>query len=217
MKEAIMAKEIAVSAEVHPVIVALENAEEPTAAIEGYRGTSDDTVVRIYPALDMSAYVEIPREAVVYLEAEKEGEPGSVRVFVRASSEILTVQRYRMRAADWIRRLPPIQPRQTFWTCAGQCEGVFVDLVIRIHVDEARALTETNPQLQELLLAQIAQRKHEAKRALLFCLSNCVDTYGAPSFMAVPDASAPSGFRVERFSLPGYHAMLVARHLEKPE
>lgn len=127
------------------------------------------------------------------------------------------MRRYRVRAADWMRELPPILPRPTFWTCAGQCEGVFADLAIRIHVDEARALAETNPQRQQVLLAQIAQRKHEAKQALLTCLSSCVDTYGAPPFMAVPDASAPGGFRVERFSLPAYHALLVARHLEKPE
>jgi hypothetical protein len=40
---------------------------------------------------------------------------------------------------------------------------------------------------------------------------------GAPPFMAVLDASVPGGFRVERFSPSGYHQILVARHLEKPE
>jgi hypothetical protein len=220
MKEVIMATEIAAGTKVHPVIAALENADEPAVVIDGFLGTSVDTVVRLYQALDMSAYVEIPREAVIYLEAQKTGETGAVRAFVRASSEILNVRRYRVRAADLVREfgeLPPIQRRPTFWTCAGQCEGVFIDLAIRIHVDEARALNETNPQRQQVLFAQIAQRKHEAKQALLTCLSTCVDTYGVPPFMAVPDASAPGGFRVERFSLLGYHAMLVARHLEKPE
>jgi hypothetical protein len=218
MKEAIMEEEVAAAgAKIHPVIAALEKIDEATVVIHGYRGTSDDASLRLYPALETSAYVEIPKGAVVHLQAEEDGEPGSVRAFVRASSEISTVQRSRVRAADWNRALPPIQPRPTFWRCAGQCEGVFVDLVIRIHIDEARALMETDPQRQQVLLAQIAQQKHEAKKALLFCLTNCVDTYGAPRFMAVPDASARGGFRLEPFSLPGYHALLVARHLEAPE
>jgi hypothetical protein len=94
---------------------------------------------------------------------------------------------------------------------------VFVDQAIQIHQDETRCLAETNPQRQQVCLAQLEQRKFEATRALNFCLASCVDTYGAPPFMAVPDASAPNGFRIERFSLGGYHAMLVERHLQKPE
>lgn len=95
-----METEIAAGAEVHPVVAALEKAGEPAVVIRGYRGTSDDAVVRLYHSLGTSACVEIPRAAVVYLEAEKSSEPGAVRAFVRASSEILTVQRYRVRAAD---------------------------------------------------------------------------------------------------------------------
>lgn len=69
---------------------------------------------------------------------------------------------------------------------------MFVDQAIQIHQDEGRCLAETNPQRQQLCLAQIAQRKFEAERALYFCLSSCVDTYGAPPFMAVPEAPLPA-------------------------
>lgn len=180
----------------------------------------------MYHALDTSAYIEIPREAIVYLEEEESSEPGAIRAFVRASGEILSVRRYRIRAADWAHvrvanwplQLPPPQPSPSFWTCAGGCESRFAALASDILRAETRCLAETNSQRQQLCLGQIAERKSEAKRALYFCLSRCVDTYGAPPvFIAVPDASAPSGFRMEPFSLGGYHAMLVTRHLEKPE
>lgn len=224
LKETIMETEIVKFPKVHPVIAALEKANEQAVIIRGYIGTSEDKILRLYQDLDTSSYIEIPRETVLHLETENHGEVGSVRAYVRASSEILTVQRSRVRAADWadVRigdrplELPPIRPKPTFWTCAGECEGVFIDLAIRILQDEARALTESNPTRQQVLLAQIEQRKFEAKRALLFCLSNCVDRYGAPLFMIVPDPTAPSGFRIERFSLAGYHQILVERHLEKP-
>ena len=219
-----MEKEIAAGVEVHPVIAALEKADEPTVVIHGYRGTSDDAVVRLYHALDTSAYVEIPKAAVIYLEAEKSSEPSAVRAFVRASSEILSVQRCRMRAADWpsIRvadwppQLPPLQRRPSFWTCAGGCETTFVNKVSQILVDESSCLIETNPQRAVECRGRIETDKFEAKRALNFCLSLCIDTYGAPLFMAVPDDSAPGGFRIEPFSLGGYHQMLVSCHLEKP-
>src|SRR4051794_1119636 len=83
---------------VHPVIVALEKTDVSTVVIDGSLGTSKDAVIRLYHGLDTSAYVEIPREAVIYMEPDKDGEPGAVRAFVRASSEILSVQRNRIRA-----------------------------------------------------------------------------------------------------------------------
>jgi hypothetical protein len=206
-------------AEIHPVIAALEKVDEPTVVIHGFVGTSEDPVLRLYEALDMSAYVEIPKAAVVYVEADEGGSPGAVRAFVRASEELLTVRRFRIRAEDFMRKdridLPPIEPKPTFWTCAAGCEGTFVDLVQQIFVDEARAFG-LPPDQQQVLLAQIAQRKQEAKRALFFCLSNCADRYGIPPFLAVPDPTAPGGFRVERFTAAKYHQILVERHLEKP-
>ena len=224
-----MEKQKSASSAIHPVIAALEKAGEAAVSIRGYRGTSDAATLRVYQSLDTSAYIEIPREAVVYLEAESD-EPGAIRIFVRASSEIRTVRRDRMPTADraqedvWALsprlsppRLPPPQPVPTFWTCAGGCEGVFMNRAIQIHEDEARCLLEPNAQRQEVCRAQVEQRKFEAKRALYFCLSACINTHGAPPFMTVPDPSPPSGYRVERFSLGAYHTMLVARHLEKPE
>ena len=221
-----MAKELAAGNKVHPVIAALEEAGEPTVVVQGFVGTSEDGTIRLYQSLDTSEYVDIPKDAVIYLEAEEGAEVGAIRAFVRASSELLKVRRYQVRASEltWrdaefvrdIGELPPIQRRPTFWTCAGECEGRFIDLAIRIHADEARALSETNPQRQQLLLTQIAQRKHEAKQALHTCLSSCLDKHGTPPFMAVPDDSAPNGFRIERFSLSVYHGMIVARHLERP-
>lgn len=86
---------------VHPVIAALEKADASTVVIDGFLGTSEDGSVRIYRALDTSAYVEIPKEAVIHMQPDRSGEPGMFRAFVRASSELLSVQRYRVRALDW--------------------------------------------------------------------------------------------------------------------
>lgn len=209
---------------VHPVIAALEKADEQAVIMRGYIGTSEDKVLRLYQDLDTSSYIEIPRESILHLETANHGDVSQVCALVRASSEILTAQRSRMRAMDWadVRledRSPdflPIQPRSTFWTCAGGCEGVFIDRAIRIHQDEGRALADSNPIRQQAILAQIAQRKFEAKRALLFCLSSCVDRYGAPRWMIVPDPTTPGSLRIEPFSVAGYHQILVERHLEKP-
>ena len=200
-------------AKVHPLIAALEKAGDATVAVEGYLGTSDDNVVRLYRGLDVTAYVEIPEDAIVYMEERSRGEPGTVRAFVRASALVLDVKRTSV--VDLKPDLPPLRRVPTFWTCAGNCEGTFIDQAIRILVDETRALQETDPQRQQLLLAQIAERKHQAKQALLLCLSNCIDIHGAPPFMVVPQEDG--SIRVERFSLPAYHGMLVARHLERPE
>jgi hypothetical protein len=199
---------------VHPAIAVLEKTDQPTVTISGYRGTSDDTVVRLYQTLDTSIYVEIPKEDVVYLDTDQQPEPGYCRAFVRASSEILTVQRLRVQASDSSPRFPPLQPKPSFWTCAGGCEGVFIGLATRILQDTASALKDPDPNRQAMQLAQIEQRKSEAKRALFYCLSTCVTTYGAPPWMTVPDSSAPGGLLVERFSLPGYYQMIVERDLE---
>jgi hypothetical protein len=86
---------------VNPVIAALEKADVSTVVIEGFLGESMDGSVRIYRALDTSTYVDIPKEAVITMQPGRSGEAGAFRAYVRASSEILTVQRHRVRALDW--------------------------------------------------------------------------------------------------------------------
>lgn len=209
-----------ITVSIHPVIAALEERHDAAVMIRGYLGTSSEESVRLYETLDTSDYIEVPKEAVLLVEEEKGGESGAVRAFVRSSSEMLTVQRQRIRVSDWPPRLPPPRPRPTFWTCAAGCETRFVDLAIRIIQDETTNLLETDhPEVQEIRRGELERRKTEAKRALYFCLSNCLARYGPPPgpWMIVPDPSAPSGFRVESFTLGAYHTMLVARYLEKPE
>jgi hypothetical protein len=111
--------------------------------------------------------------------------------------------------------LPPVQVKPTFWTCAGQAEGRFVDAVARIFVLETRALQEQDPFRQAVLFAEVARLKHEAKKALWFALEQCVATYGPPLIFALPDENGNLVF--QRFSVGVYHAYLVAKHLEKPE
>src|SRR5262245_17949218 len=209
---------------VHTLVAALERAGEPAVMLRGLLGTSDAAVVRLYEGLDVSSYVEIPRGRIIHLETVEHGERGEVRVFVLASTEVLEVRMRRLRPGELASaavesgarpRFPPLQPKPTFWTCAAGCEGVFASAATQILVDEAQAL-QAPPAQQPILLAQIEQRKMEAKRALLSCLSSCISRYGAPPFMTVPDDS-PTGFHLERFSLGGYHQVIVAKYLEKPE
>ena len=210
---------------VHPLVGALEKAGEPTIMLRGCLGTSDDAaVVRLYEALNIMAYLEIPRNKIVFMETVEHGEAGEVRAFVPASIEVLEVRKRRLRPGELTSPtiesgtrppFPPLQRRPTFWTCAAGCEGVFASMSTQILVDQTNAL-QAPPEQQPVLLAQIEQRKMEAKRALLACLSSCISRYGAPPFMAVPDES-PTGFHVERFSLGGYHQILVSKYLERPE
>jgi hypothetical protein len=112
-------------------------------------------------------------------------------------------------------QLPPIQPKPTFWTCAAAAEGTFATAATQILILEVQALTTQDPFQRAVLLAEVERRKFEAKKALYFALTVCVDTYGAPRFWAVPDESGNLVFMP--FSVGAYHAYLVEKYLEKPE
>jgi len=214
-----MSKEISETPKVHPLIAALEKCDEPTVVFQGFLGTSESTVVRLYQALDTSSYMEIPKHGLVYLEAPESGEPGEVRLFVTGSIEILEVHKRHLRASDFTVRdfedFPRPERAPTFWSCAGQCEGIFAGEVSQILIQEAQALTEQDPQKQAILLAEVARRKTQAQSALLVCLTTCLSRFPIlPRFMAVPDDS-PQGFHLEPFSLPRLHGLLVIKHLGK--
>jgi hypothetical protein len=131
---------------VHPVIAALEKADASTVVIEGFLGTSADAVIRLYDALDTSAYVEIPKQAVVYIEPHKNGEPGAVRAFVRASEQILSVRRWRVRAGDY-RKIPePVFP--PLRTCADFCEDSFKARATAYFIALTNAVRQQNPERQ---------------------------------------------------------------------
>jgi hypothetical protein len=109
--------------------------------------------------------------------------------------------------------LPPIQTQPTFWTCAAQAEGTFVDAAVQILVLETQALNTQDPFRQAVLFAEVARRKHQAKMALHFALTVCVDTYGPPRLFALPDENGNLVF--QPFSVSVYHAYLVEKHLER--
>jgi hypothetical protein len=113
----------------------------------------------------------------------------------------------------WKLDLPPLELKPTFWTCAAQAEGAFVDLVTRIIQLEARALQEADPFRQAVLFAEVDRLKHEAKKALYFALEQCVAQYGAPRWFATYDASG--NLVLVPFSVGAYHAYLVEKHLQR--
>lgn len=162
---------------VHPVIAALEKADAPTVVIDGYLGTSKDAVVRLYRTLDTTAYVEIPKEALIHMEPDKSGEPGAFRAFVRASSDILSVERQRVRELDWVGVPVSAVPKPEFptrlRTCADFCEDEFKTRVTKYFIKLTQAVNERNPERRDLLLAQAGEIKAQAKAALHLCLTQC--------------------------------------------
>lgn len=162
---------------IHPVIAALEKADASTVVLNGFLGTSKGAVVRLYHALDTSDYVEIPREAVIYMEPDKHGEPGAFRAFIRASSEILSVRRRRFRAADFTGmftaipqpELPPLQDLDApFYQCVAMKEETFKRKMESINDN----LSLTDMIRQSRRLAAIAQLHSD--------IAECVDRHGVP-------------------------------------
>lgn len=198
-----MAKASRTEASAHPIIVALEGVKEPVVEISGFLGKSDETTVRLYATLNTERYVDIPKEAIVHLETEDGAGRGAARAFVKSSAMVLSVARMQLTAERFKSEvaaldLPPVRA-YSFWTCAAQCEAIFAAAAVQILIDEFLALQDTDPTRQEIRLAIIAGRKHEAKMALHACLEGCLAKHGAPWFMAVPDGAG--GFTIERFSL----------------
>ena len=122
-------------------------------------------------------------------------------------------QDYSVYDPGWNLDLPPVEVKPTFWTCAAQAEGIFVDAVAQILILETRALQEPDPIRQAILFAEVERRKHEAKKALYFALEQCVATYGAPRLFALPDENGNLVF--QPFSVSVYHGYLVAKYLER--
>lgn len=171
-------QDISSATAVHPVIAALEKADAPTVVIDGFLGTSKDAVVRLYHTLDTSAYVEIPREAVIHMAPHKNGEPGALRAFVRASSEILSVRRHRLRALDFVGQLsavpqmefPPLQHVDApFYQCAAVMEETFKNEMDRINGNL------TLPYSVRQFQRDIAEGQ------LRTGINECVARFGAPS------------------------------------
>jgi hypothetical protein len=176
------------TSEAHPAITALERADGPTVTLRGYVGTSGGSSMRLYQDLDTSAYLEIPEKDIVHAEADPQGEPGAVRVFVRASSRVTTARQ--VSVGELVGRLPP-PVVANFWTCAKRCEGAYAAAMseIRDPADEAFA---------------------DAQRALEVCLNRCVADYGAPPFMVQPDPTAPGGSRIVQFTVEGLGGIITA-------
>lgn len=78
----------------HPVIEKLVKAagDDSVAQLEGYIGPSKGDTVRLYLTLELTSYVDIPRDALLHVEELSEGE-GRVRTHVLGSREIQLVAR----------------------------------------------------------------------------------------------------------------------------
>ena len=95
-----MANKIIEKLEVHPLIAAQEQSGEATIEFRGFVGTGDGDVLRLYADLGMSSYVDIPKEAVVYVEKDQSVETGKVRAFVSPDNKVTEVYQHRVYAND---------------------------------------------------------------------------------------------------------------------
>jgi hypothetical protein len=183
--------------EVHPLIRALEQSGEEVVEFAGFVGTGDDSVLRLYRDLQASAYVDIPRDAVLHREPDADGATGKVRVFVRAKAEVTELHKLRVTASassfsivpfavttyDWAINPPPLR----LLSCPQKCEQEFVPyaadavqkevawLQLLGRLGEGGRLGEPPPQVQ---MAQAAynQARARAFQVLIFCLQNCIRT-----------------------------------------
>jgi hypothetical protein len=79
--------------EVHPLVKALESKGEVAVEFRGFVGAGDEKTLRLYADLGMSAYVDIPRDAIIHAEPDST-ERGKARAFVRADQKVVEVHRY---------------------------------------------------------------------------------------------------------------------------
>jgi hypothetical protein len=210
----------------HPVIAALEKSDETTACIEGYLGSSTDATLRIYPALDTAAFVEVPKSGVLHLQASDGETTGRVRAFVPASLRLMVVRRHSASAVNVMRDVlrkfgdlvvaDPLRPgglySHPFWACARQCEGVFAGRVAVIIALEAQMFREQREEARVLLRELIETTKREAEGVLYACLAECEARHGAPPFMEGPGAYGGDGPLTQPYSLGRLHQRLVQKH-----
>jgi len=165
------------STKVHPVIEALEQANAATVVINGFLGTSEDNVVRLYDSLDLSSYIEIPKDDIIHMKSEESDKPGTISAFVRSSSEILSVHRSRFSALNLNQQLTPSVPGQfptpisadaCFYACAALPEHQFMEDMEHIKSD--------------LTLPDSARnfRRQTATDILRAQLTECESKFGSP-------------------------------------
>ncbi len=86
----------------HPLIAKLTEAQEHVVELRGYVGPAKGGVIRLYRSFEMTSFVDIPEEAVVHAEEDRDVTDGRVRVLVSDSAPVTRVWSHRktLTAAD---------------------------------------------------------------------------------------------------------------------
>jgi hypothetical protein len=89
-----MSTELNAVLEVSPVVASLARSIEKGGIVElnGLVGPSDPEKLRLYRSLELSYYLEMPREAILHAERIGDGKGGKVRVYVLKSTHITIVR-----------------------------------------------------------------------------------------------------------------------------
>ncbi len=218
---------------IHPLIAAQEQRDERAVEFRGFLGTTGARAVRLYPDLDTTSYVEIPKDAVLHWEKDADAVVGKIRVYVAAACDVTEVHRRRVVARSSAlsvygarrgspcgcgarltadeRRLAlarPPRPMTAFTRCVIRCEGAFASMATRAAVLDARAAQEPDALRSAQLFSQAEDIKSQAKTALYDCLRRCP---GRPRFRSVRDADG----RITRrpFSIGELAGEICRRHL----
>lgn len=107
--------------------------------------------------------------------------------------------------------LPPLEPRKTFWDCAGPVEVIYGDAATTAFRLEIKAFSTSNGVLQQQLLQQAANIRSQATAALRFGIQQCVNQYGPPPIWFVQDANGT--WRRRQFTVDAYVAYVIGRYL----
>lgn len=171
---------------VHPVVRSLEQENGSAVILHGYLGSSavEDEFICLYPDLDTSVMLEIPKKRVLHMQEDPGTEPKTCSVYVMSDAIIRQVESFSFKASEFqpleTRRLPPQFPplsKRDFWTCAQQCIFELETAAVSYNSMLARALAERNPDRQQLLQNRAEEIRARAIEISLVCLNDCDSKY----------------------------------------
>ncbi len=160
---------------VHPVIARLEGTGKAAAVLLGYPGKARDGSFRLYRDLDMSAYAEVPLEAVLHSEEGEDGGPTRLYVLGDAALTETVVSDVNASLSRYRESFPVDFERvryETFASCAGKCEGKLLGPSWTYHQLLANA-GNAPPEIGHQLYILANQIKELNREVLHDCLAAC--------------------------------------------
>ena len=160
---------------VHPVIAKLEGTGKAATVLVGYPGEAQNGTFRLYRDLDMSAYADVPLDAVLHSEEDEDGGPTRLYVLGDASLTENVVTEVNARLSRYRETFPVDFERaryETFATCASKCEGKLLGPSWTYHQLLANA-GNAPPEIGNQMYILANQIKELNREILHDCLASC--------------------------------------------